>query len=65
MTNWFFRKKDRYDTRGASCRLTPSGWVLFWMSRERIRARGPFLSLDDAMDAWPAIQKSLDTACSV
>lgn len=62
MTNWFCRDRERYDTAGASLRLTPSGWVLFWPGGDRPHARGRYRALDDAMDAWDRIRRTRDAA---
>lgn len=60
LVNWFYRSTGRYDTRGASCRLSSSGWVILWDEAGRLRARGPFAGgLDAAMDAWPAIRAAM------
>lgn len=56
MITWFGRSAEQYDTRGASVRLTPCGWVLFWFGGGKQRARGPFRDLETA--AAPAFVPS-------
>lgn len=59
MITWRGRSPEQYDTRGASVRLTPSGWALFWQRKDgKPMARGPFTGgLEAAMDCWAEIRR--------
>jgi hypothetical protein len=65
MITWRGRSIEQYDTRGASVRLTPSGWAIFWTREDgRPMARGPFAGgLDAAMDCWAEIKRLRKTPC--
>lgn len=58
LVSWFCANPDRYRTKGAEIIRFGRQWFLRWGERQ---ARGPFSSLDAAMDAWAVIKKDAGT----